>query len=168
MKNRSCEEAEFYSYTYVLKHGSPDRRVIPMITFRKEKRKEKSKIFEACVITSFIRSGEIIFHSCATVGLVPTVGHSCPQPTVQLPHPNRPNTQPVRQQCANSWSCRSNPDNLNRRVVLSGNRLPEQFDDKPARELLGSFLCVGSSFWTLWRYLNSSPREIQTFISKFD
>lgn len=35
-------------------------------------------------------------------------------------------------------------------MVLSGNRLPEQFDDKPARDFLGSFLCVGSFFfWTL-------------------
>lgn len=61
-----------------------------MITFRREKTKEKCKIFETCVITSFIRSGEITFHSCATVGLVPTVGPFPSQANCTAPPPQPP------------------------------------------------------------------------------
>lgn len=88
----------------------------------------------------------MIFHSCATVGLGPTVAPFLSSANGPTPHPNRPNTQ----QCANSWSCRFNPNNLNRRVVLPGNRLPQQFADKPARDFLGFFSLCGLFFFGLF------------------
>lgn len=65
------KEAE--AYTYVLKHGSPERRVIPMITFRKEKKMNVSTSLTGRTVSLF-RCGETFFHCCETVALVPAAG----------------------------------------------------------------------------------------------